>query len=467
MPSCTDWLSLVPENDLIKEKFWKKKDDADGALAAAYDAFRDASLESFIWGELRGDMIVIGGTNFAEYASIQKTDISTSNSKIKWNSYYKAINLANTFMYFADQVVEADESFTPRMKQAYDSECLFIRALSYFYLVRLWKEVPLVTEASVSDQGDLYRPKSSEQEVIDQIIKDLLKAKDLAYTDEFSGKPEYYKGRANKYSIMALLADVYLWNEQYSNAVSYCDSIINTGKFSLLNTNDWFQLYYPGNSMSESIFEIQFDDALEGQENPLYNNLLPIEVTSSYLKMNSITMDLIFQKTDIRLIGSKRPLWKYKGVDVNSRVTREFNQRDANFIYYRYADILLIKAEALTELNRLAEANDLVRLTAERASTSYTNIFEKEALRDFILEEKAREFALEGKRWFDVLRYGKRDGFKNKQFIINMILATADDVKQVAVLRTKVVDTMSYYLPIPKDDLLSNQNLEQNPFYDR
>ena len=66
MPSCTDWLSLVPENDLIKEKFWKKKDDADGALAAAYDAFREASLESCIGGELRGDMIVIGGTNFAE-----------------------------------------------------------------------------------------------------------------------------------------------------------------------------------------------------------------------------------------------------------------------------------------------------------------------------------------------------------------------------------------------------------------
>jgi len=467
MPSCTDWLSLVPENNLIKEKFWKKKDDADGALAAAYDAFRDAALESFIWGELRADMVKISGSNFAEYASIQKTDISTSNSKVTWSSYYKAINLANTFMYFGDQVVEADESFTPRMKQAYDSECLFIRALSYFYLVRLWKEVPLVTEASVSDQGDLFRPKSTEQEVINQIIADLLKAKDLAYTDEFVDIPEFYKGRANKYAIMTLLADVYLWNEQYSNAVSYCDSVINTGKFSLLNTNDWFQLYFPGNSMSESIFEIQFDDALEGQENPLYNNLIPVQGLSSSLTMNTTTTDLIFQKADMRFIGTKKPIWKYKGVDVNSKVTREFNQRDANFIYYRYADVLLIKAEALTELNQLAEANNLVRLTAERATMSHTNIGEQEALRDFILNEKAREFALEGKRWFDVLRYGKRGGFKNKQFIINMILASADDIKQVAVLRTRVVDTMSYYLPIPKNDLLSNNKLVQNPFYDR
>lgn len=466
MPSCTDWLSLAPENALIKEKFWKKKEDADGALAAAYDALRDASLESLIWGELRADMITLSGSDFSAYASIQKSDISISNDKIKWEPYYKAINLANTFMYFGDEVVAADESFTPRMKEAYDAECLYIRALSYFYLVRLWKQVPLVLEASVSDQGNLFLGKSTEKEVLSQIIKDLLEAKELAYTDEFKDDPIFYKGRANKYSILALLADVYLWNEDYENVVKYTDEIIKTGKFELESFNDWFQLYNPGNSMKESIFEIQFDDALDQQDNPINDKLLPVNGTSK-VRMNSITKDILFQDADQRYIGTRKPIWKYIGISANSSTKRDFTQRDANFIYYRYADVLLTKAEALIELGRLPEANGLIRLTAERAGLSHADIGDQDNLRVFLLNEKAREFALEGKRWFDVLRYGKRNNFKNKQYIIDMILASADDIKQAAVIKTRVVDTMSYYLPIPKGDILTNPNLEQNPFYDR
>lgn len=467
MTSCTDWLSVAPENDLIKEKFWQKKSDADGALAATYNAFRGASLESLIWGELRADLVTFSGTDFSEYSSIQNSDISLSNSKISWESYYKAINLANTLMFFADKVVEQDKSFTPTMKLAYDAECLYIRALSYFYLVRIWKEVPIVIEASVSDKGDLFKPKNTEKEVIAQIIKDLLLAKDIAYTDEFIEQPEYYKGRANKYSIMTLLADVYLWNEEYQNAINYCDSVINTDKFSLLYYSDWFQLYNPGNSMSESIFEIQYDATLEGQNNPIYDKMIPTPTGSAQVKMNRNTTDRIFQKADQRLLGNYTALWKYIGLSPTSKQKREANQRDANFIYYRYADVLLIKAEALNELDQLSDANNYVRQTLERAGLSHTERNNKEELRDYILDEKAREFALEGKRWFDILRYAKRNNFEKKQYIINMILASAKNIKQATILKTRITDTMSYYLPVPKKDIESNNILEQNPFYDR
>jgi starch-binding outer membrane protein, SusD/RagB family len=462
---CNDWLSIAPENDLIKEKFWSKKEDADGALAATYDAFRDAALESFIWGELRADITVLDGAEFAEYQNIASSNISPTNGKIKWDKYYNAINLANTLMFYSPDVMEKDESFTLRMKEAYDAEALFVRAFSYFYLIRVWKEVPLVTEASISDQGDLFLPKSSEKEVIQQIITDLLKAKDLAYVDEYRYVPNHYKGRANKYSIMALLADVYLWDQQYQMCINYCDSIINTGKFGLEDYNNWFILYNPGNSQRESLFEIQYDDNLESQENPLYNSIVPTSGAPK-LKLNDVTMDNLFNEQDLRLIGNKTPVWKYQGLDYKSTSKRTASQRDANFIYYRYADILLMKAEALNETDKMIEANALLRQTIERAGLSHVDVLQKANLRQAIMDERGREFILEGKRWFDLLRNAKRNDFQNKQIIINMILSGAD-IKQQAILKTRVYDTMSYYLPIPENELLYNQNLEQNPYYDR
>jgi hypothetical protein len=96
----------------------------------------------------------------------------------------------------------------------------------------------------------------------------------------------------------------------------------------------------------------------------------------------------------------------------------------------------------------------------------YEDKSDKVTLRDALLDEKGREFLFEGKRWFDLLRAAKRNKFQNKQIIIDMILSGAD-IKQQAILKTKVYDTLSYYLPIAERELIYNQNLVQNPYYDR
>nr|HPR32845.1 hypothetical protein [Prolixibacteraceae bacterium] len=111
LPACNDYLTVEPENDLIKEKFWTKSEDVEGALAATYDAFRNAALESFIWGELRADICKFGSL-FEDYNRIAGSDISPSNGKISWSKYYEAINLANTLMYYNKGVAKVDESFT-------------------------------------------------------------------------------------------------------------------------------------------------------------------------------------------------------------------------------------------------------------------------------------------------------------------------------------------------------------------
>jgi hypothetical protein len=169
---------------------------------------------------------------------------------------------------------------------------------------------------------------------------------------------------------------------------------------------------------------------------------------------------------DIRALGTNGPVWKYVGLDPNGTVQRDRNQRDGHFIYYRYADVLLMKADALCELNKLEESTLALKEVAERATASISGSFNKESLRKAILDERAREFVMEGKRWFDVLRAAKRENFLKKNLIIDMLLAGAD-VQRAAILKTKVYDTMSYYLPIPEREIQYNPNLVQNPFYDR
>ncbi|NJK84643.1 MAG: hypothetical protein HC906_00310 [Bacteroidales bacterium] len=141
--SCTEWLDLEPENDLIENEFWKTKEDVEGVLAATYDAFRGQALASYIWGELRADMAEFRGTALADYIRISESNISSTNGKVNWSGYYKTINLANTLIHFSDIVLERDKTFTNEMKHGIEAEAIFLRSLSYFYLVRLWKEVPL------------------------------------------------------------------------------------------------------------------------------------------------------------------------------------------------------------------------------------------------------------------------------------------------------------------------------------
>ena len=466
VPSCTEWLNIEPENDLIEDEFWTKTEDVEGVLAAMYDAFRETTVESLIWGELRGDMITFAGNVLADYIRIAQSDITSTNSKINWKNYYKTINLANTLMYFSTQVLEKDKTFTERMKHAIDAEAIFLRSLSYFYLVRLWKDVPLVLNPSVSDTVDLFLSKSTEHVILNQLIEDLKIAKDKAYTTEFIDDPPFYKGRANKFSIMALMADIYLWQEKYQECINYCDSIINTKLFDLESYNTWFELYYPGNSMKESIFEIQYNSAYTSQENKIYDNVVSIGGGGDMRTTRNLQS--LYVINDIRKCTSTSsvdPGWKYVGRDLSGGA-RIQTEKDANFIYYRYAEILLLKAEAQVELGDIQSANEILFEIAQRAGATFETSVDIDELRDYVLEERAREFAAEGKRWFDILRYAKRDNFKRKQFIINMVLGNAG-VKERQVLKTRVYDTMSYYLPIPEDELIYNQNLVQNPFYDR
>jgi hypothetical protein len=472
--SCTDWMELEPEDELIRQEFWQKEGDVEAVTAAMYDAFRETSLKSLMMGEVRGDMMRFTGSQFNDYAKIAESDIQYDNPEVSWKTYYFTINLANTLIQFMPEVLENDKLFTVTEMERIHAEALFLRSLTYFYLVRLYKDVPLLLSASSSDTVDFYVEESDEAVVLDQIISDLEYAETIANsmenidenTSKFMSDLTLFKGRANKYSIQTLMADVYLWKEDYQKCIEYCNKVIDSKLFSLETETDWFNIYAPGNS-KESIFEVQYSEANK-ETNPIYNELLPIG-SRSRAEFYDWVWEELFLISDIR-IGHEDygPESKYILLDIEGDgLERDFSQKDANFIYYRYADILLMKAEALAELNRFSESQELINEVEIRAGNPSIFLDQKITdYRDAILTVRAREFAFEGKRWFDLLRFAKRNWWENKNLVINILLNKASDEKR-PILRGRILDPNGFYLPIPEADILYNDKLNQNPYYDR
>jgi len=481
LTTCSEWLHLEPESDLIREEFWQTGDDVQAVVAGAYQALTSTVTICFKWGELRGDVFLPGGRIEIEDRNIMDGYIYPENTRTKWDAFYTVINYANTILEFSPLVVDRDETFTENESDAFEAEALYLRALCYFVLVRTFRDVPLVLEASITDSQDYYPSQSTEDEVLLQIIDDLLIAAENLPTSY--GRTEYDKGRATKGAANALLADVYLYYEKYQACIDACDKVINSGQYALIDGEDWFQNFFPGNS-NESIFEIQFDKE-RNQTNNLYSMVAPYPRDGTYPDGND---EFRFSQYLVEIYkefeGDRRSgfntyfpfntrynhyiLWKYIGTGSSeySVTPRNGNREsDANWIINRYADVLLMKAEACVQTGDFTTAIELVNLVRERAGVETLGEIEnKSLLEEMVLEERMKELAGEGKRWYDLIRFGRRNNYERKaDFIDLLILDKPLEIRQI--LESKYSNTDSWYLPIFQDEIDQNRNLVQNPYY--
>ena len=165
--------------------------------------------------------------------------------------------------------------------------------------------------------------------------------------------------------------------------------------------------------------------------------------------------------------GTDFSIWKYMGADNSGNDFRTFEQSFAHWIFYRYADILLLKAEAINQLDQPLEASRIVKTIRERADALNLKVMDstsKSSMTGYILEERQRELAFEGKRWYDVLRNAKRNNYEGLQFLLNMASISIPPNRLQAALN-KLRDKNSHYFPIYTYELQTNRLLEQNPFY--
>ncbi|HDR68541.1 MAG TPA: RagB/SusD family nutrient uptake outer membrane protein, partial [Bacteroidaceae bacterium] len=477
---CNEWLYLEPEDGIIRQEYWMSKEDVHASVMGCYASLLGNASSGqgysipellFLWGEIRADMIYLSRSN-PDFRYIIYGDILPDNGICRWNAFYRTINYCNTVLEFAPVVMEIDPSFSEESLKIYQAEVRALRALMYFYLVRTFDEVPLKLTATKDDSEEFNIPKSSRSEILNQIKTDLEWAEQHAPITY--GNLAADKGRITRYAINAIQADVCLWADQYNQCITACDKIINSGFYGLLENDDfWFtKLYVTGNS-SESIFELQFSPEVL---NPYYR----LFKDSKYLRANAATIEEFFpsdpnalpDSADIRADGCSYKLsdnftiWKYVGR--NREEAKPSNESFSNFIIYRFAEILLFKAEALAQLGNTDEALQLVRLIRRRAHASKASDLglstDKRSITEFILAERCREFAYEGKRWFDILRIAKRNKYENIDLIIEMVTRSAPAEKQLTV-QNKYRDTLSHYFPIYYMELQANPALQQNNFY--
>lgn len=477
--SCDKHLDLKPEDGTVRQEFWNTKEDVQAAVIGCYGAMlnqppgvsdRPLTDYLFMWGELRADMVLP-----TEYASTDERDISrmnilATNPITSWAAVYRVINYCNTVLEFAPGVMEKDPTFKQEELDGYMAEALAIRSYLYFTLARTFGDVPLKLDATLSDTDNFQIPTSPQMDVLQQVASDLEEAESMAKTSY--GSNAQNKGRFTKYSINAMQADVYLWLEDYSKAVDACNKVINSGNYALIPANNsWFNTVFAEGNSSESIFELQYS---LNNLSPFYDMFLEHPRYTASARVMEEVFGINFQdplEQDIRgdrasLVATNNEIYKFTGLTEKHRKGR--GESDTHWFLYRYADVLLMKAEALNQLGDGEAALALVQQVRERANAlemTERNPTDKAGITDYILEERAREFAFEGKRWFDVLRNAKRNNYERLDILLTMAAYSAPSDLQQSIL-AKLRDPNSHYLPIYYYELYANKALEQNPFYE-
>lgn len=493
--ACSQWLEVYPQNDQVSDYYWSSKEDVEAMINGAYYEYREMVVPQLIpLGELRAGHLFSRGAN----ANLQEFRVKETDAICNWGPFYEVINVANGVLSNARKVLAVDETYDENMLNSHKAEAYFLRALSYFYLVRNWREVPLILEPYETDAQEYHIGQSSEESVIARIKEDLKAALASGAAKEYYNKTWENKGRATKWAICALMADVCLWNGDYGECEQYCDMILNSGStyapsfLASPSHASWFSMFNPGNS-NESIFELQWNEE-DDESNTLpilFDNSASGRVYAYSERMTQLFVDEC-QTVDMNYGENVRSMyggfytggsaaaylaattgycWKYLGSQILSE-KRTADFYDPNFIIYRVAEVILMKAEALVMQGpeRYSEAIALIDRVHSRSNLGSTGLTasgtNEVELLTTLLNERATEFAGEAKAWYDMLRVGRRDGYKYKDIFITARLLEFNKQASTSWFRAVLSDNNSLYLPVYDKELDVNPLLHQNPFYE-
>lgn len=448
--SCNKWVDYNPKDDfkITDQEYLKSEADYRAMAVAAYAPLQWLNQIVPV-GDIATDNSVTGGESASDVLSLQQIDDFTYtpvNSTLAdlWQSSYEGINRVNYLYQYKDKNL-ANQNISFPGKDALYGELYFLRAYYYFTLVKMYGGVPLFVDKrlTLAESGTI--PRSAKEDVYKQIEKDL--------TDAIAVLPitQVEQGRATKYAAQALLGKVYLYQNKYDAAAAMLENVI--GKFSLVS--NFNSIFLPsGENGPEAVFEIQYSNGsatydwghpTRGQGNfavqqcgirglngsaampysPGWSTNLPTQnLAAAYTtgdQRKAVTvLDIEAYKTANPAFNISYQVAPYKNTGLYSQkyLPRkgetsgqiELNYSN-NFRTIRYADVLLMAAEAN---NKATAANDLkartyLNLVRQRAfgdnlhdiTSSGTTLY------DAILYERRLELAMEGERFFDLVRTGK------------------------------------------------------------
>ncbi len=429
--SCSnDFIDVSPTEQVSAAdlSLYNNNEGATSFVNSIYAKFLDWDMSTFSWigvtsitsddadkgstpGDVGSDKDILDALTFTP---------STPSFESLFASNYEGINRCNQALQYLPQLTNADETLRARLA----GEAKFLRAFMYFTLVRSFGDVPLVDHVPSTGNPDdvtMQLTRKSKAEVYAFIEKDLLDAAAaLPNKSAYSGKDV---GRATKGAAHALLAKVYLYQKKWQLAVDQANLV--TG-YSL--TPDFIDIYkLSGENNSESIFEIQGSGIETGKGIQQYTQVQGARGTGGWgWGFNTPTQNLydaftaegdterrdatIIRKGmtlyDGRVVGSDADNDYYNYKAYSSAYTTQ-SSTDTNIRYLRFAEVLLIKAEALNELGQTSSAIPLLNQIRQRANISNTSASTQSDVRTAIWKERRLELAFEHDRWFDLVRTGQ------------------------------------------------------------
>ena len=411
MSSCVDTV-ILPDNKTVDEDYWQKKSEVDAVVSTAYAQLRDASAirNMIVWGDFRSDELVVTSTlpSSAAYRTalqqIYSFNIETENAFTSWYPFYSAINYCNLVLEKAESVIAIDPDYTRGDYDANKAQVLALRAFCYFYLTKVFHDIPVTPAAYLNSSDDLNAPQSDPDAVLTMCIEDLKEASKYAISGSTYGDWRD-KGYLNLDGINAILADIYLWRasvnrdaSDYEACVEYCDQIIKAKKeayelkpsrrrwggdeekkdYYLSEYNEMFSDIFgqTGQNADESIFELQFrssnanntglDQMYFRYNNASSNGYGYLKAASVYGKVDATGNGVWNNSVDQRLYEF---LYDATSTSTEQFGVRKFvattsaginntadSKRDTranvyqNWILYRLTDVMLMKAEALVQL---------------------------------------------------------------------------------------------------------------------
>ncbi len=462
--SCSDYLDTEPITDRgfeITDTPYKTAQDAEDLMNTIYNDLGNEywQLDYFFNGDAQTDVAYQGGDNPQNSQQSEYRIIATnSNVSRDWDYIYGRINNCNKVINYVDKI--PDTSLSAQRRKEMIAEASVMRAMYYFHAVQLWGDVPLVTQAVIGVTAEnfdevyaqVYPARKPVNEVYALIISDLEGA--LANVPASSNKY-----RASKGAALSLLAQVYATkpSPDFNKVVTYTDQLMTEG-YSLLPTYDHlFDSNHEANA--ESIFEIN------GNGSSVWWWGTFMFIGTDWKKFNTPSNDLIksfdAQGDAIRKASTVKfePVGWADKYWSSSSYPFAWKQREQsgnqNVYIFRYADLLLLRAEAKVRLGDYTGAAALVNQVRARVNLAPITITGATDGINKVLEERKLELAFEGKRWFDLKRTGKAiEIIKNRKDASGNPLSYAANITEQRLL-----------WPIPQSQIDNNPNLTQNAGY--
>ena len=234
LTSCSDFLEIKSQSEIVLEDFWNEKADVDNIVAGCYSALQGDGVmrRMMVWGEFRSEN-VMAGQNINDDINLEnvlKESITAMNAYTTWDGFYNVINRCNTVIKYAPQVAQRDPGYTQSELQATIAEVSALRDLCFFYLIRTFRDVPYSTEAFTDDDQKMDLPATPFNAVLDSLIQDLEAVQGYAVERYPETSPLYQTGRITQDAIHAMLCEMYLWKKDYDNCIRYADLVIASKK---------------------------------------------------------------------------------------------------------------------------------------------------------------------------------------------------------------------------------------------